>query len=618
MKRLAILAALAAAATSGASASLADDAGRVQALIAQSRTALGGEALDRRGVLEVNAAATLGGLAGTQTSWLEIGGRRFADTEEAAGFSQSGGYDGRAVWGRDGSGVVWVIGGEAARAQTISLGFVDGYGLWRPGRGGATVTWGGANADAGRDYDILKVVAPGSAAPFELWFDAKSHLPARFVQRIGPGALIRTYADYRPFQGIMAPYRTHTTDLNGNETDVEVVSVAFATGDVAARLARPPSDVHDCSIQGGRGETSVPMELIDNHVYVPVTLNGKGPYRFIFDTGGENVVDPAVAAEIGAVGRGELQGGGAGAATQSLSLAKVGSLGVGEAVVKDQLFAVAPVRQGFGVAAGEPVDGIIGFEVLARFVTTFDYAGRKVVLALSGAERPAGGAKVPFVFSDTQPQFACEMNRVAGQCTLDTGARDSIGFYGPFVAAHTQVKAAQLTAVGVNGFGFGGPSFGRLGRLTTLRIGPFTLHHLVADYTADEKGAFAAPFVAANVGGKVWRRFTLTLDYRGQTMTLAPNADFAAADDVEHAGLFLIDHDGKHLVIDVRPGTPAAEAGVAKGDTLESLDGAPASSLSLRAIRQRFSDEPGTTLSLGLVGKDGARRTAVLKLRPFV
>ncbi|MHA4915652.1 hypothetical protein, partial [Enterococcus faecium] len=77
------------------------------------------------------------------------------------------------------------------------------------------------------------------------------------------------------------------------DTDMAIVSVA--KGADPARLAKPASNVHDFSITGGRSKTRVPMELIDNHVYVSVTLNGKGPYRFILDTGGQNVVDPAVA-----------------------------------------------------------------------------------------------------------------------------------------------------------------------------------------------------------------------------------------------------------------------------------------------------------------------------------
>jgi C-terminal processing protease CtpA/Prc len=120
------------------------------------------------------------------------------------------------------------------------------------------------------------------------------------------------------------------------------------------------------------------------------------------------------------------------------------------------------------------------------------------------------------------------------------------------------------------------------------------------------------------VGGNVWRRFALTLDYGRQTLTLVPNAGFAAPDDYEHSGLFLIENDGKHLVLDVRPGAPGAEAGIVKGDVIETIDGQAASAMSLQAVRARFSGPAGEKLSIGLVGKDGARRTVVLTLRPFV
>jgi hypothetical protein len=172
MKPRPLLALLAAAAAGSVSTAWADDAGRAEALLAQSRTALGGAALDRRGALEVKAQLSLGGLSGTATSWGEIGGRRAASTGQIGGFSQSDGYDGRDVWNRDDSGLVWVDGGDAGRAEAISLAFVDNYTLWSPGRGGAAVNWGGSRSDAGRDYDILQITAPKSAAPFDLWFDA--------------------------------------------------------------------------------------------------------------------------------------------------------------------------------------------------------------------------------------------------------------------------------------------------------------------------------------------------------------------------------------------------------------------------------------------------------------
>ena len=117
------------------------------------------------------------------------------------------------------------------------------------------------------------------------------------------------------------------------------------------------------------------------------------------------------------------------------------------------------MREGFGISAGRQVDGLIGFEVLSRFVTTFDYAAKRVVLQMPGTATTAPNATViPIVQHAQQPQFACTLDTVAGQCTLDTGARDSLSLYTPFMQANPQVVPAKLTAAGVNGFGFGGAS----------------------------------------------------------------------------------------------------------------------------------------------------------------
>ena len=73
-----------------------------------------------------------------------------------------------------------------------------------------------------------------------------------------------------------------------------------------------------------------------------------------------------VAQAIGLSTSGTLQGVGVGATTEGFSFAKVSTLGVGGASIANQYFAVLPIRQGFSVAFGVPVDGLIGFEVLAR------------------------------------------------------------------------------------------------------------------------------------------------------------------------------------------------------------------------------------------------------------
>src|SRR5262249_34877269 len=150
--------------------------------------------------------------------------------------------------------------------------------------------------------------------------------------------------------------------------------------------------------------------------------NGKGPFRFIYDTGGANVVDPAVAKEIGVLGQGSIQGNGVGSQTEAFSFAMVDKLQFGNATVNHQLFAVLPTRGGFGETGGQRIDGLIGFEVLSRFVTTFDYANSRVVFQMPDSAKMDPSADVmPFVLDGQQPQFACAIDGIDAQCTLDTG-----------------------------------------------------------------------------------------------------------------------------------------------------------------------------------------------------
>lgn len=586
----------------------------VQSVLAQTRAALGAPALDRGGTLSLTERVSAIGLSGTGTSAGRLGEARFAERISTPPLVQADGYDGAQAWNQDQSGYVWVDGSTAGLSQEIDQAFAANASVFTRNAGGSTVAWGGFRTDGAKRYATLTVTPPHSQLPMQVWIDTANHLPARYTIAVGPLTNEIGLSDYRRVDGLLVPYRVHV-ESNGNTVDVAVTSARIESG-TQDTFAKPQSAVSDFSIQNGASSTSIPIDLIDNHVYLNVMLDGKGPYRFVFDTGGSNVIDPAVAKELSAAASGSLQGSGAGSATESFSFAKVKSLQVGDAVLRDQLFVVGPVRQGFGVAAGQPVDGLIGFEVLARFITTFDYANKTVTLALPGAQPPAGSKIVPFVFGSTQPQFDCTIDGIATQCSVDTGARDSLSLLTAFVAAHPQVVPAAHSQEGVSGFGVGGGDRGYLGRLSSLQIGPFELHDLVAGFSTQKEGFFAGPFLAANVGGGVWKRFTVTFDYTKQTIALQPNASFETRDSYERAGVFLIDAGGKIVVYDVRPGTPAAEAGIAKGDTIVSIDGtAPAS---LKAARDAVNAPAGTVLHLQIAAKSGTPRAVTLTLRDWV
>jgi hypothetical protein len=54
-------------------------------------------------------------------------------------------------------------------------------------------------------------------------------------------------------------------------------------------------------------QASVPIQISKNQVWLDVMLNGKGPFHFAFDTGGANVIDSAVANELGVASGGSAE-----------------------------------------------------------------------------------------------------------------------------------------------------------------------------------------------------------------------------------------------------------------------------------------------------------------------
>ena len=79
---------------------------------------------------------------------------------------------------------------------------------------------------------------------------------------------------------------------------------------------------------------------------------------------------------------------------------------------------------------------------------------------------------------------------------------------------------------------------------------------------------------------------------------LAKNAAFNEPFSYDRSGLFVIDANGAYTVISVMAGTPAAAAGIAKGDVILTVNGSPASNESLAALRALLSGPAGSVVHI--------------------
>ena len=561
------------------------------------------------------------GLTGKVVSITDLKTGRFLDSMAAGPMTETDGFDGVHAWTREPSGTVTTQDGGDAHALAINDAYRRSNAWWRGDLGGAQVASLGRKQDAaGVTYDVL-AVTPVGGKTFEAWFGIGDHLLERIVEAQGSKSVVTILSDYRAEGGVKLAGKTTIDSGDGAKyiQALTLVSARFGEAPPATTFAVPKVETADAAIGGGAAQTVMPFTLINNHVYGEATIDGKGPYRFIFDTGGVNLVTPTLAKTLGLATKGAFAGSGAGEGTMEAGFTKVAVLKVADATIRDQAFYVLPL-DAISKAEGVEEQGMIGYETFRRFVTRFDYGARTVTLIDPKRFDPKdAGTPIPFNFADHNPEIAGTFEGIPGKFRIDTGARDDLTLNKPFVERNgLRAKHAKGADI-VDGWGIGGPSRGYITRASEFKLGPVMVTNVVASFSTQSKGAFAGDDYQGNIGAGILKRFVVTFDYQHQIVYLKPIA--GPLEDVgtfDRAGMwFNVASDG-YEVVDVTKNSPAESAGVKAGDHIVAIDGKPSGATPLYEARLRLRNTaPGTVVRLTIV-RAGHTNTVDVTLRDLV
>jgi predicted aspartyl protease len=556
------------------------------------------------------------GLTGTVDSLDDLKTGFFTDAVALGPANVASGFDGAHAWAKDPSGTVTAQDGGDQRPLAFNESFRRANLWWRPDHGGARIVNDGEKIDGGTTYDVL-TVTPKDGKNFDAWFDARTHLLSRLVEVQGAETFTTHLSGYKDFDGVELPVDTLIS--NGDvkyDQHATLTGATFVSEPSAAAFEMPKVTVADYSIAGGGKETSFPFRLINNHIYADVSVNDK-PFTFIFDTGGANLVTPATAKALGLTVQGQMQANGAGTGHMDAGLTKVSSLQLGQATIKDQVFAVIPLDQMTDVE-GVPMPGMIGFETFRRFVTRVDYgAGTLTLIDPKSFDPKDAGIAVPFVFNANTIEAPAIYNGVKGTFTIDTGSRASLTLNGPFAAKNSLASAKGVEMV--TGWGIGGPSRALAQRGDTLQIGSYTIHDPVVEVSTDKGGAFADASLSGNIGAGILKRYIVTLDYDHATMYLKPaTTTVGDLDTFDRAGMWFNQSADGYTIVDVTKDAPSDAAGLKVGDTIVAVDGKPATDIPVYEMRRRLRDEaPGTVVTF-TVKSGGTTRDLRVTLRDLI
>jgi hypothetical protein len=161
------------------------------------------------------------------------------------------------------------------------------------------------------------------------------------------------------------------------------------------------------------------LEITHDKPYVMVTVNGKGPFRFVIDTGtgAQAFVGPELADRLGlpVVGQARITDP-SGKGERRDQLVRIDSLDIAGV----EFSPVIAVRHSVTGQEGSCM-GLLGFPLFRDYLLTLDYPGAKMTLA-TGELQPDGGRSVlPFRMPDGVPIVPLHIGGQGIEAQIDSG-----------------------------------------------------------------------------------------------------------------------------------------------------------------------------------------------------
>jgi PDZ domain-containing protein len=580
-------------------------------LLAAAKEASGGAQWETVVTWHESGRIAKGSLEGTFDRWLNFVGLRNAATFDFGRSCTCEGWNGNLFWSIGPTGITR----KPNSPDAITDAYWRTFAYWKPNRFPAKRTYVGTRKLEGEICDVVQIT-PRNGEPFELWIDRDTHLIIREVDLVGSQSRTRDFSDFREIYGIKIPATVR--ESTGDHTLEQITTITSLQVNIVFPADRfdPPVYLSDNGIfPKGKDSITIPFELLNNHIYLPVQLNQRAPKPFIFDTGSFNVISKEEALTQGITSEGAFPAGGLGQNTIEFGYAKVDFLDVGGLILKNQLFGTFDLSDGIRFE-DLPTRGLVGYELAKQAVVVLDYDKDKITLIRPSAFRPPKRAEsLPLKFRGHIPLIEAVLDGVAGEFQLDTGARPSLTLTRSFADAHGLVEKYHARREVVGGYGLGGQSRGLLARPGELDLGRLAVRAPVALISSSWRRNTAMSRIAGNIGGGLLKRFLVILDYPDGMLYLQPNPHFAEPDVFDRSGLWImrITDRSAFEIADVVSDSPASKAGLRVGEKILKVNQADAAAFTVATLRQQLEKEPGTNVDLEVQGEDGIR-TVVLVL----
>lgn len=492
----------------------------------QMKAAAGGRKWDSVTTLNGDGEKTSFGLMGKFHLQEDLMTGSFEASADYGLFANAEGLDRAGRWRQDNSGQVHPLDSPEAQEVAVSEKYLARRGYFFPEKLPAVFHVIDATTEGTRHYTRIEVT-PEHGRPLTLWVDAITHLLDRAVMELSVGTKVVRYGKYRAVEGLLLPFEISVEHRDESETGVAAIrSYSISTSPMSHGLVRPEVNFFDTAILAS-GDTAKATGYLDSGTgffIIAAKLNGKGPYPFILDTGGHNILTVPMARQLGLRTAGKGFSTGAGAGSTATEFTKVKTVMIGPAVMSAQPFTVLHLNLGMARNGQreQPIAGILGLELFERFAVTIDYKNRAVTLrSLPQSTYAATGVKVPLCFTSDMPLARATLDEHSGWFGVDTGNNTDLIVFQHW-AESNGLAAGYQTGQKIDSSSVGGNMELRVARAKSFQIGGKELGSINILLASEDTGSLSARFEAGNLGNSILSRFRVTFDYRSEAMYLEP------------------------------------------------------------------------------------------------
>lgn len=369
------------------------------------------------------------------------------------------------------------------------------------------------------------------------------------------------------------------------------------------------------SLRDGKESTEFPIEICNNLIVIPVTINKTLPLKFILDTGVRTAIltekSFADLLNLSYNKKYELTGVGSNKSVAayitnnvSIDLPGIQGRGLGMLVLNEDIL---QLRNYLGME----VHGILGYELFSRFVVKVDYANK--TLTIMNPHKFKSRRRydcLSMIIEDTKPYINAnvetENTRVNAKLLVDTGASHSIFLestgHGSFTLPSKHIES-------ILGRGLGGEITGQIGVIESISLGRYQLHEIFAGFP-DTSPIEEFIDVRSNLdardgalGGELLSRFTVIFNFSKEEIYIRKNSTFKRKSYFDLSGITVSAHGPElrtFIIKDVRQNSPAAHVGIFLNDTIVNVNGRSAAAISLSELTQTLNSKPGKVIRLKL------------------